>query len=1044
MSRQLHSVAMRLPLRLATGQKSGALVGPSIFGKSLIPVDGSSKLMQNTSNTILYYGVVSLLIWTPLVFGATHPWTYGLAMLHIFALAAIWLGQRWWTPERLRPAIIYTPLTIPYLLFLFLLLLQLIPLPVEVLQILSPKKLEVLQSILPYQLSDRSHALFADFNPASWQSLSFFPFATRQALLKCLAYLTLFLVVVNTIRSRQQIKTVYFVIVGIATAMAIVGIAQRLIGTNAIYGLYEVSHTHFFGPYINRNHIASYFAAAMILALGLLLAHPAQPNRRVKSIWRRAVRWLNDQFLQHRVVLLYALAVLFGALCLSFSRGGMLSFAAGLICLSVWLANRRGWRWQMMLGMAVVAVVSASIAWLGVSPFVERFEALADGKKLFAWGVRLPIYLATWDLSQDFWRFGIGFDAFSAVFPLYQPEEAHSRYFHFMRAHNEFLQLLAETGVLGLALVAVGLWRLSWDIARSWRTRRDPFISVMVPAGCAAVCVVAVHSAVDFPLRIPANAILITVVLALTYSCVHLLRRGAAAVPGHDAPVTSHISWHPQLGTLRHAGVVVAVIILVGGSVEAVRITRSDLLYPQESVTQQKQWFHDLDVEVAYQRLQAALRWAPDNPHYWRALANLKYRQAQHHLEDGSNGFDASREAMSELRQTAHYCETALRHYPTEPHTQIAWLQVQQQLEALQAGASALPSSFEKRLRLYRQVALLAPVNPHIQYGIGRLVLADQVAQLRRSGAPLRTVRSYESAPFFRAALSFDPTYGERVLNACRQYRSAGAAQSCLTASIPNRADGHLIAAELLDEIAWAQARFHFLAAHALAPSDPQPAQLYAQALQRHGEWAEAAEMWENVRRLKPDDAIAYHGLIDVYRELGDDEAQLQIYQELTRRHPYHVGYRRQLGALYQQRGMLAEAEANWRQFTEMHPQDVAGYIELAKAYEARQAYDEALDMMLGVRDIAFDHADYQRTLARLYQQAGQGDNALQAWERLAALEPGNPTVLYQVAEHLRQGGKPLLALGYYRRASELKPNHAAFDRTLREVQQQLRLSSGQ
>ncbi len=143
---------------------------------------------------------------------------------------------------------IYTPLMMPYILFLLLLLLQLMPLPVEVLQVLSPKKLEVMQSTVPYQLSDRPGTLFSSFRAESWQPLSFFPFATRTAFLQCLAYLTLFLVTVNTIRSRQQLQTVYGVIVGVAAAMAIVGIAQHLTGTHAIYGIRDTGYAQFFGP----------------------------------------------------------------------------------------------------------------------------------------------------------------------------------------------------------------------------------------------------------------------------------------------------------------------------------------------------------------------------------------------------------------------------------------------------------------------------------------------------------------------------------------------------------------------------------------------------------------------------------------------------------------------------------------------------------------------------------------------------------------------------------------------------------------------------
>ncbi len=161
------------------------------------------------------------------------------------------------------------------------------------------------------------------------------------------------------------------------------------------------------------------------------------------------------------------------------------------------------------------------IEWLGSAPLLERFVDLTYEKDAPTWGDRLTVYRATWEMVKDFPLFGIGYEAFPVIFPRYQPEAIRLRY---LQAHNDFLQLLAETGWIGFILLIGGIVLLLADIIKRWQRRHDPFVQVMVPAGLAALGAIGLHSLVDFNLRIPANALLCTVVLALTCACANLPR----------------------------------------------------------------------------------------------------------------------------------------------------------------------------------------------------------------------------------------------------------------------------------------------------------------------------------------------------------------------------------------------------------------------------------------------------------------------------------------------------------------------------------------
>ena len=75
--------------------------------------------MLRALDAIIRYGLMLLLIWPPLVFGAVHSWAYALMEIHVFLLVAAWMAQLIVT-QRLRltlprfsPPLVYTLLAAP-------------------------------------------------------------------------------------------------------------------------------------------------------------------------------------------------------------------------------------------------------------------------------------------------------------------------------------------------------------------------------------------------------------------------------------------------------------------------------------------------------------------------------------------------------------------------------------------------------------------------------------------------------------------------------------------------------------------------------------------------------------------------------------------------------------------------------------------------------------------------------------------------------------------------------------------------------------------
>ena len=205
------------------------------------------------------YGLMLLLIWTPLAFGSVHPWAFALLEIHVFLLVAAWMGQlivsrrqRLRAP-RVPTSFVRTPLALPLGLFIALLMFQLTPLPPALLKQLSPTTYELYSLALP-SWPDPQPGPSTDHNvPGVSKILSLHPYATRLELRKFLAYAGLFFLIVNTLRPHRHIRAVCLVIVGTASVIALVGIVQKLSGTSAIYWFRDTSYTSFFGSYINRN-----------------------------------------------------------------------------------------------------------------------------------------------------------------------------------------------------------------------------------------------------------------------------------------------------------------------------------------------------------------------------------------------------------------------------------------------------------------------------------------------------------------------------------------------------------------------------------------------------------------------------------------------------------------------------------------------------------------------------------------------------------------------------------------------------------------------
>jgi O-antigen ligase len=266
--------------------------------------------------------------------------------------------------------------------------------------------------------------------------------------------------------------------------VSIFGILQYLTFNGKLYWLRVMRYGGIpFGPYVNRNHFAGF--AEMVIPMALVPL--------VLGKVRRERIFLVGLFTLVPIVALFLCA----------SRGGIVSFAVELLILLLLLLVRRVHSKHMMLGGLVVLCAVMAVSWIGVKQVLERFAGIQALE--VSTGKRTAMRRDTWRLFLDHPLLGTGLGTFEMVFPpydsLYDGKIAN-------HAHNDYLEVLAETGLLGGLCCAWFLGAVIWNSLKGMAELGSSFGSALNLTGLLACCGILVHSLVDFNLHIPANALL--------------------------------------------------------------------------------------------------------------------------------------------------------------------------------------------------------------------------------------------------------------------------------------------------------------------------------------------------------------------------------------------------------------------------------------------------------------------------------------------------------------------------------------------------------
>jgi O-antigen ligase len=423
-------------------------------------------------NSAIFAIVCFIPVFATIVFGAVDNITWTLIVIFITILVGLWVTNAARTGSF---EIALNSLQLPFAALILLGLLQLLPLAADTTAgILS----------LP-----ATHALSLD------------PYATRFIVRNLIVFLIFLTAALTFVDSERRIRKLVLLTVIFGGAMAFLGILQRIANAEAIYGLRIPFQANPFGPFVNEHHFAGFMEMTAGLTLGLLFG---DINRQKKFLFG------------------IGLVVMIAAILMTSSRGGLISLVATFAVAGIlsFVHRRKGGltgekrkiRPAVLAGAAGVAAISVLLVLL-----LGGDESLTRGLGLTEVGTdlsngRTHFWAVAWQIFLAHPFVGAGLDSFGVAFTRY---DTWNGLFRVERAHNDYLQILAEGGLAGFACIAGFIFlffrRALGNIASAGDgVRRDAAIGAV--AGCVGVLI---HSFVDFPLRTWSNSFFFLLLVAV-------------------------------------------------------------------------------------------------------------------------------------------------------------------------------------------------------------------------------------------------------------------------------------------------------------------------------------------------------------------------------------------------------------------------------------------------------------------------------------------------------------------------------------------------
>ena len=331
-------------------------------------------------------------------------------------------------------------------------------------------------------------------------------YVARQELIQVLMYAFLFFVIVNNLYRQESMQIISYALVFLAMGISCFAVYQFLTHSNRVWDEISPYSGRATGTYISPNNLAGFLEMLLPLAMAFVLV------ARIKPVTR--------------ILLGYAALVMLVGITITFSRGGWAAVTVATLALLGILIFHRNHRLPALLLLVVLAGGGTLFVTKYLSTTISYMHRVGpSGTSVESdFSIRRDIWMAAEQMWRDNFWWGVGPAHYDYRFREYRPESVQMSP---DRAHNDYLNLLADWGVAGGIIVLAGMMVFAAGLNKTWkhvcpsendfgRGMSNRFALFL--GASAGLLALAVHSVVDFNLHIPANAILGVTLLAFLSS----------------------------------------------------------------------------------------------------------------------------------------------------------------------------------------------------------------------------------------------------------------------------------------------------------------------------------------------------------------------------------------------------------------------------------------------------------------------------------------------------------------------------------------------
>jgi len=477
----------------------------------------STKVI-NLFDLLIEGGIICLIIFTPLAFSTVEIWSEAIMEIVIFLVTLVWLLKVY---VEGKIFIVETPINLIIITFICLVAFQLIPIPDSLVNIISPNT----KKVIDFYTSGISDTV-------NFKTISIYPWATRGELVKLFTYAMTYFLVANNFNGRRKKNKLFLCIIIIGFVESFYGIIQYVSGEKMIFQLSKMYHVkeRLISTFPSADHFSAYIKMCIFLSIGYLIYFFDKKSKNgfgfeeTDSREKRKRKKLNfigwgkkfissGRDLEKKIMLIFLITIMIVALIFTKSRGGILSFIVSFIFMGILIFLRGSLKKHLWALFLIIIITLIFGSWIGLTPVLDRYFNVSLEVELEEG--RLSIWKSTYEIFKHYPVLGTGFGSFVYIFPSYSLRSGQAWVNH---AHNDWLELLSDTGILGFVIIVSGTFYLIiFSLMKMLKREGDSQIWIFL-GGYTSILSMILHSFIDFNLRTSANAFLVVVIIGILTS----------------------------------------------------------------------------------------------------------------------------------------------------------------------------------------------------------------------------------------------------------------------------------------------------------------------------------------------------------------------------------------------------------------------------------------------------------------------------------------------------------------------------------------------